>query len=125
MGYLGLTPASPQKDILARLIEGMEPDKTIDSTSVPIVLIYDKTGRFGRNYLVYEGKFCLDVYHKTSYQAKQATARAFKLFHDKPIDDADFHSPRCMMAFDDYFATGITGVKGREIIFDVDFHRMN
>jgi hypothetical protein len=51
--------------------------------------------------------------------------RAFKLFHDRPIIDANFQSSRCILAYDYGFATGISGVKGYEATYDVDYHRMN
>ena len=90
-----------------------------------MMLIYLKPGRFSRNYLVYEGKFILDIYGKNSNQAKLIADRAFELFHDKHIRDNNFMSSRCFLAYADYFATGITGVKGYESIFDVNYHRIN
>lgn len=125
MAMLGLTPSSPPKEITAKVVRGMEPDKAITGESCPMLLIYVKPGRFGRNHLVFEGKFCLDFLAKSSYQAKQIFERAFVLLHDKPITDANFHSSRCVLAYDDDFATGITGVKGYASIFDVNYHRTN
>lgn len=125
MGLLGLAPTSPRDSILSRLVRGMEPDKAVTSADVPMLLIYVKPGRFSRNYLVYEGKFCLDIYAKNSNQAKMIADRSFQLFHDQQIRSNDFNSSRCSLAYDADFATGITGVKGYEIIFDVNYHRIN
>ncbi|MGG6309788.1 hypothetical protein [Paenibacillus macerans] len=125
MALLGLTPTSPANSIVARIVKGMEPDKAVTSADVPMLLIYVKPGRFSRNYLVYEGKFCLDIYAKNSNQAKIIADRAFELFHDKQIKDKSFMSSRCSLAYDADFATGITGVKGYEVIFDVNYHRIN
>jgi hypothetical protein len=125
MALLGLTPTSPPANITAKMVKGMEPESAINGTSCPMVLIYVKPGRFGRNHLVFEGKFCLDFYGKSSFQAKQLFERAFKLFHDKPITDANFRSFLCVLAYDSDFATGITGVKGYESIYDVDYFRGN
>jgi hypothetical protein len=125
MAILGLTPSSLPKDIIARMVKGMEPEKAITGETAPMVLMYVKPGRFGGNHLVFEGKFCLDFYGESSFQAKQMAERAFKLFHNKSIVDANFRSFRCVLAYDDDFATGITGVKGYESIFDVDYLRTN
>lgn len=125
MDILGLTPASPSHSISARIVRGMEPDKAVISADVPLLLIYVKPGRFSRNYLVYEGKFCLDIYAKSGSQAKLIADRAFQLFHDKQIKDEGFIASRCSLAYDADFATGITGVKGYELIFDVNYHRIN
>ncbi len=125
MALLGLTPSSPPDVITPKLVRGAESDSTITGTSCPMVLMYVKPGRFGRNHLVFEGKFCLDFYGKSSFQAKQMFERAFKLFHNKRITDATFSSFLCELAYDSDFATGINGVKGYESIFDVDYVRSN
>lgn len=125
MALLDLTPTSPRDSILKRIVRGMEPDKAVTGADVPMLLIYVKPGRFSRNYLVYEGKFCLDIYAKSSSQAKLIADRAFQLFHDKQIKDEGFIASCCSLAYDADFATGITGVKGYELIFDVNYHRMN
>ena len=125
MAMLGLTPSSLPGNITAKIVRGAEAESPITGTTCPMVLIYVKPGRFGRNHLVFEGKFCLDFYGKTSYQAKQMSERAFKLFHEKPIEAPELRAPRCTLTYDDDFATGITGVKGYESIYDVDYHRTN
>jgi len=125
MALLGLTPTSPPASITAKLVRGAEADSAINGTTCPMVLMYVKPGRYGRNYLVFEGKFCLDFYGKNSFQAKQMAELAYKLFHDQTISDATFHSYRCYLAYDADFATGISGVKGYESIFDVDYFRGN
>ena len=125
MAMLGLTPSSPGSEITKRIIRGMEPDSAISGSNVPLVLIYTKPGRFGRNFLVYEGKFCIDHYAKTSYQARQLAERAYELFHNKTIESGDFKSFTSYLAYDSDFATGITGVKGFESIYDVDYVRAN
>lgn len=125
MALLGLASTSPVESIVSHIVSGMEPDKAITGSDVPMLLIYLKPGRFARNYLVFEGKFCLDIYGKNSYQAKQIADRTFQLFHDQQIRDEKFLSSRCSLAYDADFATGITGVKGYEVIFDVNYHRIN
>ncbi|MDF2651698.1 MAG: hypothetical protein K0Q73_7503 [Paenibacillus sp.] len=125
MALFGLIPSSAPESITAKLVKGMEPEQALTGTSAPMVLIYVKPGRFGSNQLVFEGKFCFDFYGKNSFQAKQMFERAFKLFHDKPIIDDNFGSFLCTLAYDSDFATGITGVKGYESIFDVDYLRTN
>jgi hypothetical protein len=118
MALLGWTSSSEPHFSTQRLIAGMEPEKAITGTSVPMVLIYQKPGRFGNNPLVFEGKFCLDFYGKNRDQLKALFDRAFKLF-------PAFRSFLCVLAYDSDFSTGITGIKGYEAIYDVDYLRMN
>lgn len=125
MAFFGLTPASPMTDKVDRIVKGMEPDKALNGGNIPKMFIYTKPGRFGRNPLVFEGKFCLDFYAKSSIVAKQMAERAFVLFHDHRINDTTFHSYLCVLAHESDFGTGITGVKGYEAIYDVDFLRTN
>jgi hypothetical protein len=125
MALLSLAPSSPSASITLKLVRGAEAESAITGTSCPMVMMYIKPGRFGRNPLVFEGKFCLDFYGKSSYQAKQMAERAFKLFHDKRITDLNFQSFLSILVYEDDFATGITGVKGFESIYDVDYLRMN
>jgi hypothetical protein len=125
MGLLGLTPSSSPEDVTSKLVRGMEPEKAITGSTAPMVLMYTKPGRFGRNQLVFEGKFCLDFYGKSRVQSKGMFDRAFKLFHDERISHKSFSSYLCTLAYDDDFTTGITGVKGYGSIFDVDYLRTN
>jgi hypothetical protein len=125
MALLGLAPSSDPNLISPKLVSGMEPEKAITGTTAPMVMIYQKPGRFGHNPLVFEGKFCLDFYGKNRVELKSLFDRAFKLFHDKRIKDANFGSFLCTLAYDSDFATGITGVKGYESIYDVDYLRTN
>jgi hypothetical protein len=122
MAHYGLTPSSSPLDIEKVLIQGTESDSSITG---PRVYIYVKPGRFSRNPLVFDGKFCLDFVDKTSKKARAAFDISFKLFHDKPIRTADFNSYLCVLAHDDDYATGIPGMKGYQSIFDVDYLRTN
>jgi hypothetical protein len=125
MALLGLTPSSDPNLISPKLVAGMEPEKAITGATAPMVMIYQKPGRFGNNPLVFEGKFCLDFYGKDRKQLKTLFDRAFQLFHDKRIADPGFRSFLCVLAYDADFATGISGIKGYEAIYDVDYLRAN
>ncbi|MCR8633491.1 hypothetical protein [Paenibacillus radicis (ex Xue et al. 2023)] len=125
LALLGLNPSSSDDHLVARLHRGIEPHKPITEKTAPQICMYVKPGRFGRNHLVFEGKFCLDFYGKTSYQVKQLFERSFALFHDDNIQAAGFHSFRCTLAYDADMATGITGIKGYTAMFDVDYIRTN
>lgn len=122
MAHYNLTPSSSQMDIEKVLIQGMESDSTL---TIPRVYIYVKPGRFGRNHLVFEGKFCLDFIDKTSKKAREAAAIAFQIFHDKRISDTVFNSYLCELAYDSDYSTGISGMKGWQAIYDLDYLRMN
>ena len=120
MAHYNLTPASSLLDIEKCLIQGMESDVTLTG---PRVYIYVKPGRFGRNPLVFEGKFCLDFIDKSSKKVREAAAIAFGIFHEKRISNGSFNSYLCTLAHDSDFATGQTGMKGWESIYDVDYRR--
>lgn len=122
---LGLTAAAEDDEINARIVRGMEPEKPVTVESAPLICMHTKPGRFGRNHLAFEGKFSLDFYGKTRYQAKALFERAYELLHDKYLSAANFHSYRCTLAFDSDMATGIAGVKGYTAFFDVDYIRIN
>jgi hypothetical protein len=122
MAHYGLTPSSEPLEIDKKLIQGMESDASLTG---PRVYIYVKPGRFGRNHLVFEGKFCLDFIDKSSKKAREAAALAFGIFHDKRISDTLFNSYLCVLAYDSDYATGQTGMKGWQAIYDVDYFRGN
>lgn len=122
MAHYGLTPSSPLIEIENKLVQGMESDSTLKS---PRVYIYVKPGRFSRNHLVFEGKFCLDFIDKSSTKAREAADIAFRIFHDKRISDTVFNSYICTLAFDSDYATGQAGIKGWQAIYDVDYLRTN
>lgn len=125
MAYFALIPSSPVERIVNRIVKGLEPDATVISENVPQVQIYVMPGRFGRNQLVYEGKFCLDFYAKNSSDARKMSGRAFKILHDENMRTAVLNTFRCTLVYDADSLTGITGVKGYKAIYDVDYLRMN
>ena len=125
MALLGLTPAATGDQMTARLTKGMEPDVVISAATVPHVCQYTQPGRFGTNHLVYEGKFTLDFYAKTSAAARALGERAFKVLHDKRIFSPGFASFLCVLAYDTDAATGIKDVKMFRAFYDVDYLRMN
>ena len=125
MAYFALTPSSPPEAIVKRIIKGLEPDSTFISENVPQLQIYVMPGRFGRNPLVFEGKFCLDFYAKNSVAARKMAETAFKVLHDLNLRTEGLNTFRCSLTYDTDFATGITGVKGYKAIYDVDYLRIN
>lgn len=125
MALLGLTPAVASTDMVKRFTKGVEPDITVSKDTVPHICQYIMPGQYGRNQLVFQGKFCIDFYGKTGYEAKLLFEHSFQLFHDKRIVQPGFHSFLCTLAYDGDFATGISGVKGYKGIYDVDYIRMN
>jgi len=125
MAYFALTPLSPPEAIVNRLVKGLEPDSAFISENVPQLQIYVMPGRFGRNPLVFQGKFCLDFYAQTSVAARKMAGTAFGILHDENLRTEDLNTYRCVLTYDADFATGITGVKGYKAIYDVDYLRMN
>ncbi|MEC0241982.1 hypothetical protein P4H66_19450 [Paenibacillus dokdonensis] len=125
MSLVELALSASSAEIVKRFTKGMEPEIVVSSSTVPHICQYIMPGRFAPNPLVFEGKFCLDFYGKTAYEAKLLFEQSFKLLHDKQIQDEGFRSYLCVLAFDADFATGIKGVKGYKAIYDVDYLRMN
>lgn len=125
MAYFALTPLPPPEKVVNRIVKGMEPDTAFIRENNPQVQIYVMPGRFGRNGLVYEGKFCLDFYAKSSVEARKMAERVFQLLHDKNLRSEILNTFLCTLTYDTDFATGITGVKGYKAIYDVDYIRMN
>lgn len=123
MELLDLTPSYAPDEIIKRITKGMEPEVTLSKNTLPHVCIYVVPGRFGRNQLVFEGKFCVDFFGQTAYEAKTMFERSFTLLHDQRIKSDDFHSYLCVLAYDTDFATGIRDVKGYRSIYDVDYLR--
>jgi hypothetical protein len=66
MTLLSLSSSSTVEEVKARIVRGVEADSPITKETAPLVLISTKPGRFGNNHLVYEGKFCLDIFAKNS-----------------------------------------------------------
>ncbi|MEK5374211.1 MULTISPECIES: hypothetical protein [Paenibacillus] len=125
MSMLKLTPSSPSAEVVKRFTKGMEPEITVSKDTVPHICQYVMPGRYATNPLVFEGKFCIDFYGKTAYEAKLLFERAFKTLHEKRLFAQGFMSYLCVLAYDSDFATGIQGAKGYKAIFDVDYLRMN
>ncbi|MEK8215504.1 hypothetical protein [Paenibacillus sp. FSL L8-0463] len=122
---LGLTPAAKPDNIVKRFTKGVEPEIVVTKETVPHICQYIMPGQFARNHLVFQGKFCIDFYAKTGYDAKLLFQRSFELLHDRRIVQPKFHSFLCVLAYDGDFATGIPGVKGYKGIYDIDYIRMN
>ncbi|MCR8656933.1 hypothetical protein [Paenibacillus endoradicis] len=125
MAYFALTPLPPAEKVVNRIVKGLEIDSTFIRENIPQVQIYVMPGRFGRNPLVFEGKFCLDFYAKSSVDARKMAGRVFKILHDKNLRSEIVNTFRCSLTYDTDFGTGITGVKAYKAIYDVDYIRMN
>ncbi|MCF2719293.1 hypothetical protein LWE69_19835 [Paenibacillus sp. UKAQ_18] len=125
MSMLKLTPSSPSAEVVKRFTKGMEPEITVSKDTVPHICQYVMPGRYATNPLVFEGKFCIDFYGKTAYEAKLLFERSFKILHDRRLTAQGFASYLCVLTYDVDFATGIQGAKGYKAIFDVDYLRMN
>ncbi|MFB5761106.1 hypothetical protein [Paenibacillus medicaginis] len=125
MAIMNLTLSSPSAEIVKRFTKGMEPEITVSKDTVPHICQYVMPGRYAANPLVFEGKFCIDFYGKTAYEAKLMFERVFKVLHERKLYAQGFTSYLCVLAYDSDFATDIQGAKGYKAIFDVDYLRMN
>ncbi|MEK4451642.1 MULTISPECIES: hypothetical protein [unclassified Paenibacillus] len=125
MAMLKLTPTANGEQMATRFTKGVEPEIVVTKETLPHICQYIMPGQYGRNPLVFQGKFCIDFYGKTGYEAKLLFERSFELLHDRRIVQPKFHSFLCVLAYDGDFATGISGVKGYKGIYDIDYIRMN
>ncbi|MHA7963527.1 hypothetical protein ACX93W_05220 [Paenibacillus sp. CAU 1782] len=125
MAYLALTPSSPPEAVVKRILKELESDMTVISENIPQAQIYIMPGRYGRNPLVFQGKFCMDFYAKSSVTARKMADAAYKILHDKNLRTEDLNTFRCVLTYDTDFATGKAGIKGYKAIYDVDYIRMN
>lgn len=125
MSLVNLNLDAESEQIVTRFTKGLEPEITVTPSNVPHICQYIVPGRFARNHLVFQGKFCIDFYGKTNYEAKVLFERSYELLHDRRIASPEFRSFLCVLAYDGDFATGIQGVKGYKAIYDVDYIRMN
>jgi hypothetical protein len=126
MALLKLTPSATPEEMVKRFTKGVEPEIVVTKETVPHICQYIMPGQYAsQNHLVFQGKFCLDFYGKSGYEAKLLFQRSFELLHDQRIIQPKFHSFLCVLAYDGDFATGISGVKGYKGIFDIDYLRMN
>lgn len=125
MALLKLNLSPTPEEVVKRFTKGVEPEIVVTKENVPHICQYIMPGQFARNHLVFKGKFCIDFYGKTGYEAKLLFQRSFELLHDKRIVQPKFHSFLCVLSYDGDFATGISGVKGYKGIYDIDYIRMN
>ncbi|WP_135552104.1 hypothetical protein [Paenibacillus cymbidii] len=122
MALLGLTPSSQPLDKERRIVKGYESDTPLTPAVVPRLYIAIKPGRFGANPYAFEGKFCVEILHKTQSGAMEIAESVQRLFHGKYIAYGDFRSlSRCYLASANDFATSVTGIRGHEVYYDVDY----
>lgn len=121
MSLLGLTTESDPEQVVKQLVKGVEPSQAISRETIPMLLIYEKPGKYSSNHLVFEGKTAIEVYAKSPIEAEQIANRIFNLLHDRELVGEGFRAPCCALVYGSPFATGIAGVRGYEVNYDANY----
>ncbi|WAH38236.1 hypothetical protein [Alicyclobacillus dauci] len=111
-------PFTPGTDKVAYIVKEEETDGIVDSTTIPIVLLYIRSGKPDvRTPTVYIGKVVIDCFASSGNTARQMVERTQALMQN--WEPPGFFVSRS--AYDTSFKTGITGVKGHRIYYDVSY----
>lgn len=122
LGYFGLTPSSTIAQKAARFKKEQEPEGLVTPQSIPLVLMYPQPGVYDpRNWMVYKGKFALDIFSSDLFKAMQIGARAKELLHDQRLPVQGTAAFNCYHVYETSFRTGISGVKGFRQWYDIDY----
>ncbi len=122
LACFGLTPSSTITQKTARFKKEQEPDSAVTSSVVPLLLMYPQPGVGSTaNWLIYKGKFALDIFASDLPRAMQIGERAKKLLHGKRLPVTGMAAFDCFHVYETAFRTGITGVKGFRQWYDIDY----
>lgn len=115
LNFKGLAPTSPIADKVAYIVKEEETDSIVTSDTIPIVLLYSRPGH--KSQRIYTGKVVIDCFAKDGNTSSMMTDRTNALMTNwKPPNTPAY---MCDYAYDTSFKTGIPGVKGHRIFFDV------
>lgn len=119
LGFKGLTSSGTVAEKVAYVVKDEETDGVVDNTTIPICLLYIRPGKPDhRSPTVYIGKVVIDCFAKDGNTARLMTKQAKALLQN-------WTSPGMWVArfaYDTSFKTGIVGVKGHRIFFDVNYY---
>jgi hypothetical protein len=117
LGFKSLTPASDNASKAAFIVKEEETDSIVTGSTIPIVLLYTRPGKPDhRSTQVYIGKVVIDCFASTGNTARQMAERTQAIMQS-------WEPPGflvCRFAYDTSFKTGITGVKGHRVYYDVN-----
>jgi hypothetical protein len=112
-----LATTSSGTDKLLYIVKEEETDNIVTGSTIPIVLVYTRPGKPDhRSTQVYIGKVVIDCFASTGNTARQMVERTQAIMQS-------WEPPGflvCRFAYDTSFKTGITGVKGHRVYYDVN-----
>lgn len=113
-----LSVQSSSQDKAGFVVQEEETDGVVSSSTIPIVLIYTRPGHV-HSYSTrhYTGKVVIDCFASSGNVARMMVDQAVSLIHDWTPDVTQTYL--ASKAYDTSFKTGIQGVKGHRVYFDV------
>lgn len=115
LAFKSLTPASPMSSKVAYVNKEEETDGIVDSSTIPIVLLYTRPGHATQR--IYTGKVVIDCFAADGNTARMMVDQTDVLINNWVPDSQSAYG--CAWAYDTSFKTGITGVKGHRVFYDV------
>jgi hypothetical protein len=120
LSFKGLSLASLPAQIAEFIVKSEETDEVIDHTKLPLILAYTRPGKPDiRTPQMHHSKIVIDVFAPTDYIARQMADEMFKVLHNGDTSTTSETVSGCRYAYGTSFMTGIQGIKGYKMYFDV------
>ncbi|GMA50129.1 hypothetical protein GCM10025857_14860 [Alicyclobacillus contaminans] len=118
LSLLRLTTSTDNATKATKIVKEEETDGIVTTSTIPMCLLYIRPGKADvRTPTVYLGKVVIDCFAKDGNTARKMYEQALALMQN--WEPPGFFVSR--MAYDTSFKTGITGVKGHRVYFDVSY----
>jgi len=122
LSFKGLTLASLPAQVAEFIVKSEETDEVIDSTKVPLILIYTRPGKPDiRTPQMHHSKIVIDLFAPTNYIAQQMSDEIFLQLQNSDTSTLSETVSGCWYAYGTSFMTGLQGIRGHKLYFDV-FH---
>jgi hypothetical protein len=120
--FKGLTPSSSIDEKVNYIVRSEETDGVITADVLPIILIFTRPGKPDvRTKQMYNDKIVVEVYAADAYKAQQIADRVFDVLHNAELVSPTFQVSACRFAYATTFRTGIPGIRGHRLWFDVSY----
>lgn len=121
LAFKGLAPTSPIEDRADYIQKEEETEGIVDANTIPICLLFVRPGKFDhRSSQVYISKAVIECYAHDGNTARKMAEHTMGLMQNWQPDGLP--SFVCRLAYDTSFKTGIPGVKGHRIYYDVSYY---
>jgi hypothetical protein len=120
LNFKGLIPSSPNDQLAAFIVKSEETDGVIDQTKIPLILLYTRPGRpDSRTSQMYNDKVVIDVFAANSFIARQMVDEIQRVLQNATLSSSGEMASGCRFAYATNFATGLQGVRGHRVYYDV------